>query len=265
MKGLVEFIITPSNAILLLAIAGFLLMQIGWLKWARRALAVSLSAWLLFGYTSAGELLHAPLDSRFPPLDLEAADPPFGIIVLGGHLLEVHAAAMGTPVEFRDGAETVPTAALLAQRYPQAKLILSGGHGGGFPPAPMRTVDGMKRIVEAFGIAPERITIEGASRNTAERVRFTLDIVGADRDRVWWVVTGAARMPRVMGTYRQAGFEPVPMPVDYRWIPPFDPFWTYALTDGLAMTDDAVHEWLGLFVYWWTGRSNALFPGPRQT
>ena len=33
--------------------------------------------------------------------------------------------------------------------------------------------------------------------------------------------------------------------------------------DGLRRTDTAAREWVGLLVYWFTGRSSELFPGPR--
>jgi hypothetical protein len=31
---------------------------------------------------------------------------------------------------------------------------------------------------------------------------------------------------------------------------------------GFTYTDLAVKEWIGLVVYWFTGRTSALFPGP---
>jgi hypothetical protein len=36
------------------------------------------------------------------------------------------------------------------------------------------------------------------------------------------------------------------------------PFATVA--EGLQRTDTAVHEWIGLAIYWLTGRSSELFP-----
>jgi len=44
----------------------------------------------------------------------------------------------------------------------------------------------------------------------------------------------------------------------------FDPLYFYGLTDGLRMTDRAVHEWLGLVLYRLQGRTGSLFPGPRD-
>jgi hypothetical protein len=36
------------------------------------------------------------------------------------------------------------------------------------------------------------------------------------------------------------------------------------ISDGLPRSDTAVHEWVGLVVYWLTNRSSELFPGPTQ-
>jgi hypothetical protein len=34
------------------------------------------------------------------------------------------------------------------------------------------------------------------------------------------------------------------------------------LGDGLRRTDTAMREWVGLAIYWITGRTSALFPAP---
>ena len=53
------------------------------------------------------------------------------------------------------------------------------------------------------------------------------------------------------------------VPVDYRTrgaqdlVRPFD-----KVSEGLRRVDFAAREWVGLAVYWLTGRTSALFPAP---
>lgn len=165
---------------------------------------------------------------------------------------------MGTAVEFADGGEAVVTAAQIANRFPASRIVV----GGGTPlPKPLREVDGIRRILMDFGVKPDRITIDGAAGSTRSAIDNILGMIGPDIAENWWLITSAHRMPRVMGTFRQLGFEPVPVPVDFRWIPPFDPTYVYAFRDGMGLTDDAVHEWAGLLIYWLMGWSDDFLPG----
>ena len=120
----------------------------------------------------------------------------------------------------------------------------------------------MERVLHSFGVAPERISVDTQSATTLARVQNTLALVGDDRDAVWWVITPAHRMPRVIGTYRANDFNPVPYPIDFEWIPPIDLTYTYALLDGLRLTDKGAHEWRGLVFYYLRGRTQVLFPAP---
>jgi uncharacterized SAM-binding protein YcdF (DUF218 family) len=104
---------------------------------------------------------------------------------------------------------------------------------------------------------------EGLSRNTVENAVFSLRLAMPRPGERWLLVTSSYHMPRSMGIFRQAGFPIEAYPVDWRTRGTADllrPFST--LADGLLRTDIAVHEWVGLLVYWATGRSSALFPGP---
>lgn len=77
------------------------------------------------------------------------------------------------------------------------------------------------------------------------------------------VVTSAYHMPRAIGVFRHMGFAVEAYPVDWRTRGPVDLVMPMeSVTAGLRRTDTAVHEWAGLFAYWVTGRSTALFPAP---
>ena len=259
LKSLVDTLTTPSNLFVVLAVLGLVLML---LRWRRSGLSFSvlgLSGLLVFGYTSASELLMAPLVSRFPPLPLETAPAPFGIIIMTSGVNEVHARHTGALMELTDSGDAVPIAALLARRYPQARLVISSGST---LPEPVGPAFGIQRILLAFDVAPDRIAMDTTSASTVERARNSIALVGEDRDQVWWVVASAHRMPRIMGVFRAQGFEPVPYPVDFRWIPPFHPLYTYPLADGLDLSDTAAKEWKGLAFYWLQGHTNSFFPAP---
>jgi len=77
------------------------------------------------------------------------------------------------------------------------------------------------------------------------------------------IVTSAYHMPRAIGVFRRAGFPVEAYPVDWRTRGPIDLWLPFeSVTAGLRRTDTAVHEWIGLFAYWLTGRTSELFPAP---
>jgi uncharacterized SAM-binding protein YcdF (DUF218 family) len=78
------------------------------------------------------------------------------------------------------------------------------------------------------------------------------------------LVTSSYHMPRAMGVFRAAGFAVEAYPVDWRTRGPRDALRPFtSLAAGLERADTATREWIGLLVYWLTGRSTELFPGPR--
>lgn len=262
-KSTADFLATPSNLLFLLLLTGLLALLLRARRTGVLCTGLAVGGMVLFGCTALSAALMAPLVTRFPALDVATAPAPFGIILLGGGINEEIAAHYGALLEFAHDEEVVPTAALLAARYPAARIVVSAGRAGDDPAAPLREADGIRRVLIAFGVEARRIAIDAHPDSTVTRVANTIALVGEDRDETWWVITSAHRMPRTIGTYRRAGLDPVPFPVDFRWLPPFEPFALSPILDGLERTDKAVHEWLGLLVYRWTGRTDVLFPGPR--
>ena len=70
-------------------------------------------------------------------------------------------------------------------------------------------------------------------------------------------------LPRAVGVFRKAGFPVEAYPVDWRTRGAEDALRPFAsVGDGLRRSDTAVREWVGLAVYWLSGRSSELFPAP---
>jgi uncharacterized SAM-binding protein YcdF (DUF218 family) len=105
--------------------------------------------------------------------------------------------------------------------------------------------------------------VEAQSRDTAENAVFAKRLIAPKPGERWLLVTSAFHMPRAIGAFRQAGFPVEAYPVNYR-TDGWEDLWVFSgsLMGGTGGTDKAVHEWLGLFAYWVTGRTPVLFPGP---
>ena len=165
-------------------------------------------------------------------------------------------------VALNEAAERMTAMAELARRYPQARIVFSGGSGrlifDGVSEASLAA-----RLFESFGIAKERITLEDKSRDTLENARFTKELVQPKPGERWLLVTSAHHMPRSVGLFRAEGFAVEAYPVDYRTRGAIDLLRFFSTVgDGLRRTDTATREWVGLLVYRITGRTAELFPGP---
>ena len=256
---LVWFGAAPTN-FLLIGLAASVLMR--WMGFPRlgRTLGLLSSVSLLIGaFSPAGNLLLRPLEQRFPTVPTDAPAPT-GIIVLGGSTDEEVSDARQQPT-VASAAGRVIEAVALSRRFPDARLVFTGGsaalliHRG-------TEADVTRRLWIAMGVPPERITTEDASRNTFENALFTQRLVGPQPGERWLLVTSAFHMPRAVGTFRAANFPVVPYPVDYRTRGnDLDLMPRPEAAENLRRVDTAVREWVGLAVYYATGRIGSLFPG----
>jgi uncharacterized SAM-binding protein YcdF (DUF218 family) len=186
---------------------------------------------------------------------------PEGIVVLGGAITPDVSAARNA-VTLNEAAERVTVIAELAQRYPTARIIYSGGDGNLLQSGGTEAEVAV-RLFETFGIPQERVMAEVRSRNTVENAIFSRDLANPKPGERWLLVTSAYHMPRAVGIFRKAGFQVEAYPVDWRTRGLQDALLPFAtLGDGIRRTDTAAREWVGLVVYWLTGQSSELFPGP---
>jgi len=249
---LLGFFAIPSNLVILIGSVGLLLLPTRFARAGRWLAFVSLIFLAILGLSPIGNALLIPLEDRFPPWDA-ARGAPDGIIVLGG-----------TIDAWGPRNERLLVVPELLRRYPNAHVLFSGGSGAliddGDPEAKFAA-----RLLNSLGIAPSRIILEDRSRNTLENAVFSKAIVQPKPGERWLLVTSAYHMPRAIGVFRKAGFPVEPYPVDWRTRGAEDAMRPFAtIGDGLRRTNTAVHEWVGLAVYWLTGRSSELFPAPTQ-
>ena len=244
-------------ATILLAIGSALL----WTRWSRAG-RVTLSGLAvvaaLFVTAPVGDWIMAPLENRFAPV----ADPGprvDGIIVLGGASNPLTTADRGQ-IALNDAAERLTALTALARRYPDAKLVFSGGSGNPFEQT-RREADIVAGFLAEQGIEPARLIVERDSRNTWENAVLSLEMIRPAAGERWLLVTSSYHMPRAVGCFRRAGANLTPYPVDYR-TSRRTPLLRMDSRDNVDLVADALREWIGLMAYRLTDRTTALFPGP---
>ncbi len=249
----------PSVVLLLLCCVGF------GLTFTRRSglgqvlLLVGLAALLGIVALPLDQWALRPLENRFPPIP---RPPPSidGIIVLGGAVNEYLTADRGRP-SLNASAERMTEFVALSRRYPDARLVFTGGSGH-LAGEPISEADGAHTLFDSLGVAPARMVYENASRNTHENAvlsRRKLDPTPGER---WLLVTSASHMPRSIGVFRRAGWPVVAWPVSYKSAAHISLLEQLPVGDKITGFDWAVHEWIGLFVYRLLGWTDALFPAP---
>jgi uncharacterized SAM-binding protein YcdF (DUF218 family) len=256
------FFAVPSNFIALVCALGAVLALTRRPRAGSRMLVLGIGLLLIAGYSPLGNVLLLVLTERFPAWQADGRAPD-GIVVLGGSI-DSDISAARNALETDASSERIFTMLELARRYPQARIVFSGGSANlienTVAEAPVAG-----QLLQQFGVAPDRIILESGSRTTAENATMTRDLVAPKPGERWLLVTSAFHMPRSIGVFRAIGFEVEAYPVDWRTRGWGDVRWPFEkLSAGLARTDVAVHEWVGLIAYRLSGRTAELLPSPRS-
>jgi uncharacterized SAM-binding protein YcdF (DUF218 family) len=219
-------------------------------------LAATLFFFTLF--TSTGAVMLQGLENRIPR---PASLPPnlSCVIILGGSF-ENEVIAKRGGIELNQAADRFVEGLKLAQTHPAARILISGGDGS-FSGQYDGDAQTSTAFFSTFGIAPERLIREDQSRTTFENAANTKQLLEANGLSDCILITSAFHMPRSVGLFRKLGIAVTPWPVDYRT--------SGNLVLGLdfsqpslnaQLTTTALREWMGLIVYYVSGRTHALFP-----
>jgi uncharacterized SAM-binding protein YcdF (DUF218 family) len=87
-------------------------------------------------------------------------------------------------------------AAVLARRYPNARIVFSGGNANLVSSDAAKEADFAMPVFESFGFAKDRLIMERRSRNTYENAKFSNALVSPKSGEQWLLVTSAHHMPR---------------------------------------------------------------------
>lgn len=263
LSKLAWWVLSPGSLFLLALCLAALLLRTRWRRIGRKLVVTLALIGLVIAVVPIGQWLTIPLENRYPRMTTLPARVD-GIIVLGGSVRPRIAAARGQAA-LSSTAERLFAAVALARRYPDAKLVFTGGSGDPFR-QDLKEAPIVRKVFTALGLGPDiaagRVIFEDQSRNTYENAVFTRRMVKPRPGTVWLLVTSARHMPRAMGCFNRVGWPVRPYPVDYKTTGRYTVTPGFDFAAGLRNLTGAARAWVGLLYYYLAGYSSSLFPGP---
>ncbi|NOQ93318.1 MAG: YdcF family protein [Methylophaga sp.] len=250
-------LLSPTNLfVLLMALATLQLMRNKISAAKKILLPTAFVSLVLLAYPVSDYLMH-PLETRFSkPTELpEKVD---GIIMLGGGE-ELKLSVGWNTIEIGNGGDRFIATAFLAKQYPNVPVIFSGGNGSLRFDTSVTGGDIARELLTTVGIDNSRLIIESKSRNTHENFMLLKDKL-PDPAGQYLLVTSAFHMPRSVGIANKQHINVIAYPVDYRSNQPSFRQWGFNLFEHLEVLEPAWREWIGLTVYYWTGKTSEWLP-----
>ncbi len=247
----------PSNLLFLIFALGALLLLMKRRRAGKRVLLTATLLTLAILILPIQSFMMVPLETRFPQPALP--DRVDGIIMLGGSLHAVNTAHWGRP-QLSERGERIFETAMLAKRYPTARIVVSGG---AWRLAPASEAELATELLVELGVPRWRITQEQKARNTQQNAEFSMQLVNPKPDDVWVLVTSASHMPRSVGVFEKLGWPVIAYPVDYETNGKVSWLLASSVGDRLSALDFAAKAWGALVAYRVLGATDTLFPGPK--
>jgi uncharacterized SAM-binding protein YcdF (DUF218 family) len=212
---------------------------------------------IFIGLVPVGEWVLYPLEKRFvvkPSLPGKVD----GIIMLGGGGDQRRASQWGIS-QTNEAGDRYLALFDLARRYPNVKLVVSGGTGsmvyGKFSEADMA-----RKLLENQGFDSSLFQFETKSRNTYENVRYSGQMVLPRAGENWIMITSAFHMPRAVGVFCAMDWPVIPYPVDHFSNPKYLVRMDWGFANHLRNLTIGVKEWVGLVAYYLSGKTEEVFP-----
>jgi uncharacterized SAM-binding protein YcdF (DUF218 family) len=248
LSKILPIFVMPLSVVLLLLLVALLFLRHGRRKTMGGFLVLALALLWTASTPLVAKLLYGSIESQYPPQPLDRVPAGGCVIVLGG--------VVGAPIPPRVDIELNEA---VDRVYKTAELYLAGKApyvivtGGNQPWTKSGTAEAelIRDLLMRWGVPEDVIFLEGSSRNTRENALYSRNIINSINCEQPLLVTSAAHMPRALAAFDSAGVRVTPVTTDVRVVdnglPPMADFLPDARA--LAMTSDAIREWVGQKVY----------------
>ena len=244
--------VMPLSVVFTLAVLALIFLRYNKRRTAAGILVLAIGVLAVASMPFVAGMMYRSIESQYPPVVFEEVPEGGCAIVLGG--------AMGAPIsprvtpEFNEAIDRVYLTAKLYQAGKAPIVIVTGGNQ---PWSESKTAEAdlIRDVLMEWGVPKDAIFLEGSSRNTRENALYTKNIINATSCESPLLVTSAAHMPRAVAAFGSVGIAVTPVSTDVRVVDQSVP----SLMDfvpnagALAMTTEAIREWIGQKVYSWNG------------
>ena len=261
LSKVVQFCIEPLNWVPIFVLLALLFLSLRKPHLCKRFLVLALVDLALVGWLPASEVFLRALENAVSKTEITklSNNQVGGIIILGGAIEGGKIAVDRGEISIYSSAERVTKAFELIRKNPNVPFIFSG-YSGRITPKGITEADAFKRLIQEQGLSEQNAHYENQSRNTYENVLYMKPMIEefglkteAGQLKPWLLITSASHMYRSTKIFQKQGLEVLPMLVDYQTANNLQ--WTmFDLVDGARNWNTLVHEIVGLFAYWITGK-----------
>ena len=186
-----------------------------------------------------------------------------GIIILGSGT-EPFLTYQHNQIILSEHVERITESIELMKRFPNAKIVYSGGSFTTNPEAKLTGVDVAKMFYTQMEIDVNKIIFEDKSLNTYENFVFSKKYINNINNEKWLLLTSAFHMKRAMSVAEKLNLNLIPYPVDYQLKKKYNWYRMYIVKGRSFLRNMnhfqlAAHEYIGLAAYYLTNRSSKMF------
>ncbi len=245
---ILPLLVLPIGLVLELSFIALLLALAG--KKKSSALFTFLAMAMLWSASTpyVADTLMGRLERDYPAVMMTEIPRSKCVVLLGGAVEPVFPPRVD--LDMLDGIDRVRKAAQLSRLGLVKTIIVTGGNQP-WSPFPETEAEAIKTLLLEWGVAEENIVLETQSRNTRENAFYTKDLLEGMACEKPLLVTSAAHMTRAVEAFKRLRIEVFPVATDVRVVdrPQLTVFDFLPDAEALLMSNDAVHEWLGQWVY----------------
>ncbi len=248
------FFLDPGNILIGLILLGFVLLFTRFAVIGQSCIGGALLVLLTVIMLPIDNLLLSPFENRYPVLTQQTLPKHIdGIIVLGGAVNPPRSITY-QQIQLAGSAERITAMLELAEIYPKARLVYTGGSGSLHAQKNKEADIVSEWLHKFYPVIAQRTIFENQSRNTFENAALSKQLVKPTPNETWLLVTSASHMPRAKAVFDKQGWSVIPYPVDFET---YGNIWEghdFDVIDNLYLLRKAIKEYVGTLAYRLTGK-----------